>query len=272
MGTCDEIFELLSAALDGELTPEKQTALDAHLACCSVCSALYEELRDLRAAMTDLPELTAPEGFSARVMDAVAADSTQEQTDNVVPFPARRRSAGVWKRWGACAAAVAVVALGAIAAPGLLPGGEKLAADDAQNSAVSAYSTADQEGACAADAAEAAEDTAPQYAWSEPSFGTSVEDSSEADSNGADLTELERKADHAGCPVGDQPCCGVLTVSSGELPENIGEYESFLQDGVRYYLLPAADFYELTLQLGLSTEAWDADAEYGLVAVEFTES
>ena len=40
MEACERMTELMSAALDGELTAEEQSALDAHLAQCGDCRAL----------------------------------------------------------------------------------------------------------------------------------------------------------------------------------------------------------------------------------------
>jgi anti-sigma factor RsiW len=55
--------EQLSAALDGMLAPEEQTALDAHLAGCETCARELEELRQVRMLLRAMPEPALPRSF-----------------------------------------------------------------------------------------------------------------------------------------------------------------------------------------------------------------
>lgn len=109
MAHCDESIELISAALDGALSPEEQARLEAHLAQCPACKALYEDLNLIHQNLLDLPPVEVPQGLTERIMDAVAAEAAQSK---VVPLPQPRKSAFPWQRWAATAAAVAVVILG----------------------------------------------------------------------------------------------------------------------------------------------------------------
>ena len=43
--TCDQIDELLSDLLDGELVPEVQQTVEEHLASCDSCAASYKQLK-----------------------------------------------------------------------------------------------------------------------------------------------------------------------------------------------------------------------------------
>lgn len=110
MSYCDESIELISAALDGALSPEEQAKLEAHLAQCPDCKALYEDLSRIHQSLLDLPPVEVPEGLTGRIMDAVAAEAARPK---VVPLPQPKRSARPWQRWAVTAAAVAVVILGA---------------------------------------------------------------------------------------------------------------------------------------------------------------
>lgn len=110
MSYCNESIELISAALDGALSPEEQAKLEAHLAQCPDCKALYEDLSRIHQSLLDLPPVEIPEGLTGRIMDAVAAEAAQPK---VVPLPQPKRSARPWQRWAVTAAAVAVVILGA---------------------------------------------------------------------------------------------------------------------------------------------------------------
>ena len=79
MAYCDEFIELISASLDGALSPVQQEKLDAHLAQCPECRALLEELTSLHTAFSDLPPVAFPENLHERIMKAVAAEQ-------VLPF------------------------------------------------------------------------------------------------------------------------------------------------------------------------------------------
>ena len=56
--------EQLSAALDGMLTPDEQTALDAHLAGCESCRRELDELRQVRSLLRAVPEPALPRSFA----------------------------------------------------------------------------------------------------------------------------------------------------------------------------------------------------------------
>ncbi len=107
MADCDsdKYIELINAALDGACSPAETAELEAHLAVCPACKALYEDLKTIHDAMAALPTGSPPADLKDRIMAAVEAD-------NVVPLPAKK-AAKPWKRWGATAAAALIVALGA---------------------------------------------------------------------------------------------------------------------------------------------------------------
>lgn len=99
--TCENAFELISASLDGELTAAEEAQLRDHLAQCPTCRALQEELSGLQSATQAELEAVAPPELKACVLGNL---------------PAQKKPAGkvvYWKRWGAMAAAVALVALAA---------------------------------------------------------------------------------------------------------------------------------------------------------------
>lgn len=107
MAHCDEYSELISASLDGALSPAETEKLNAHLAQCPDCRALLEELSALHAALSDLPPVEVPSGLTERIMAAVAAEQ-------VLPFapPEQKKPSIRWQRWLASAAVLAVVLLG----------------------------------------------------------------------------------------------------------------------------------------------------------------
>ena len=99
-----EYLDLISAAVDGSLTPGERAGLEAHLAQCPDCRQLYEDFSALHAALGDLPAPDrVPEDLTKRIMEQV-------EGDNVIPFAPKKPAA--WTRWGASAAAIALVVAG----------------------------------------------------------------------------------------------------------------------------------------------------------------
>lgn len=260
MRTCDEILEWLSAALDGQLTDEEQTELDGHLAHCPACSALFAELNTLHTATAQLEEVPAPDGFVQRVMAQIAAESTQEKTGNIIPFPAKKKSRAPWKGWTATAAAVAIVALGAISLPGQFSNKKDAAAPVAEayggtgivmdgdfsitaDQSTSFYNTETADAVAEQDVMDA------QVAY--PSTEVSKEDSVSSS------------------------YCATYVLTCDTLPPELEGYESAVdQDGNRTYLLPVDEFYALV-------ESWkeknaqltdsgsvDPSAQYGRIIVK----
>ncbi len=101
---CDNYIELISASLDGALSPEDTLVLDVHLAQCPACRAMARDLKDIHDALSSLPGAEPPAGLADRIMAALPPD-------NIVPLPVRKTFQ--WKRWAASAAALALVLLGA---------------------------------------------------------------------------------------------------------------------------------------------------------------
>lgn len=95
---CETALELLSASLDGELTSAEKSQLQAHLDQCPSCRAIQTELVGLHAACGEM-EALPPAGLKERIMQNLP--------------PQRASKVIYWKRWGAMAAALALVALAA---------------------------------------------------------------------------------------------------------------------------------------------------------------
>lgn len=107
MAHCDEYIDLISAAIDGALSPVEQEKLDSHLASCPECRALYEELTALHAALSGLPPVEVPADLTEHIMDAVAA----EQVLPFAPTQAQKSPVRRW-RWLTSAAVLALVLAG----------------------------------------------------------------------------------------------------------------------------------------------------------------
>jgi anti-sigma factor RsiW len=66
--TGEHLDDVLSAYLDGELTPDEQGDVDAHLATCAECRADLDAEADVRQLLRDLPAVDPPFGFYERIL------------------------------------------------------------------------------------------------------------------------------------------------------------------------------------------------------------
>ena len=111
---CQEWWELISASLDGALSREENTRLQAHLAQCSHCRALLAALQMFRGITPD----SAPGDFVEGVMSKVA------ETPQDVPFtdlPQNRKTSAdkeTLRRWWKPIKGWAAVALCALVLAG----------------------------------------------------------------------------------------------------------------------------------------------------------
>lgn len=105
--TCNDATERLHDALDGLLDDGERAALEEHVAGCAACARESDDLAHLRRVFRAVPPVSAPEGFTGRVMGALPADADANG----------KRPAGRLHRlpvWLAAVAAVAAVLLVAL--------------------------------------------------------------------------------------------------------------------------------------------------------------
>lgn len=78
MMNCEEVMRQLWDYLDGELTPERMQAIEAHLAMCGRCHPQAEfERAFLRAVASARAEPADQGGLAARVRRALRAEGFQ---------------------------------------------------------------------------------------------------------------------------------------------------------------------------------------------------
>ncbi len=107
--SCEQALELISAKLDGALTPEQEAALAAHLDACPDCKALLEAMEGLETKVSELRE-PAPEGLKRGVLYRI------DQASGKAKKPGRR-----WFGPGTAIGAVAAV-LVLLVGLGVFPG------------------------------------------------------------------------------------------------------------------------------------------------------
>lgn len=108
MHDCDEILELLSARLDGELTAEEESTLADHLSQCPECQALAQDLATIHSVLPEMNE-EPPQAIINAVMERITA-----QTGEVVPFPQKKGLPQRWRAWGGAAAVFLLATAGAL--------------------------------------------------------------------------------------------------------------------------------------------------------------
>ncbi len=64
---CEPIEELLSAFMDGVLSPAEMALVENHLAGCPDCTSLLRDLRRAQQALTGFPEVEVSPGLLARL-------------------------------------------------------------------------------------------------------------------------------------------------------------------------------------------------------------
>ena len=271
MRSCDEIVELISASLDGELTAEEQTALDEHIVCCPACSALLNDLRTLHAAAAGWEDVPAPAGFAKTVMAAVAAESAREVKDNVIPFPTKKAKSGYWKKWTVSAAAIAIVVLGAVSAPSLM--GNFSRKDAVAESADMAYARNDSSPSEAL--MDVAEDQAVYYVTDADS---AFKAQSKAETAPAVPAPSSEPGNPAESPVSsEKPKVGLYVgelILEGMLPALESCEGAASSDGTVTYLVSADLFAEILKELeaskpvGYSYLAGTSDAQLGKIVVQ----
>ena len=176
MPNCEEYELLISARLDGALSPEESARLEAHLAGCPQCRRLAAELGGLKTLWDELPLVQPPADLNSRIMEAV-------RRDNVVPLiPSEYRKKPLqWKRWAASAAVLDVILIGAgglrLSHSGSAPQSAGLASVQ-ENAAAPANANPENGitgfGAAAPEARDAAPDSDAAKAEGQPSTGLTL--------------------------------------------------------------------------------------------------
>jgi len=88
---CVKAEEMMMRFMDGELTDAESAELTAHTEICAACAENFHAYEKIMNAFADAPEIFAPDGFEAAVMQKI--------------LPARKKSENIF-----------VVSLGAVSA------------------------------------------------------------------------------------------------------------------------------------------------------------
>ncbi|MDR6551272.1 zf-HC2 domain-containing protein [Paenibacillus qinlingensis] len=103
---CQEVMMYMQRQLDGDLAPEEEDELHAHLMHCLDCAQMFERLKVLSSELSQLPKVMPPFSLVDSILPQLLELDKQKETpqlDNVVPFPtlvARAEVEGEPKRSG----------------------------------------------------------------------------------------------------------------------------------------------------------------------------
>jgi anti-sigma factor RsiW len=78
---CGTFVEQMQDYLDKTLPRKESMSLFLHVRECDGCRQELESLQDLFAALSDMPEVSAPEEFDARVLASVPYESYREMAE-----------------------------------------------------------------------------------------------------------------------------------------------------------------------------------------------
>lgn len=108
---CDGVSSLLSAYLDGELSPGELLRVEEHLRRCHACADEVDSLRQTVALVASLEEVEVPASFQVQLHDRlVAAGSPMAAVRRAPAVPSWQRNV---RRWAVpAAAAAAALAIG----------------------------------------------------------------------------------------------------------------------------------------------------------------
>lgn len=215
---CELALEALSAALDGELSPQETRELNAHLDQCPACRALSQELSALHDACGAL-EVTPPLALKDQIM---AHLPTQEPV-KIVPIQPKK-PVRHWQRWVAMAATFALVCMAAWQLPRFLfTKGPDASPENMVPDSVESAATAEGPAGSIAPFSEvggADTEASAQPAGGADSFNVTGYDGEESpvgsasysgyDTEEAPMVPAARSADVSGAPA-EIPVQGVLT-------------------------------------------------------------
>ena len=125
MPRCEDYIEHISAAIDGELSPQETARLEEHLAHCPACQALMGDLAALHTQLGALPPVEVPKNLKEDILAAV-------HDSKVTPLPTKKNF--YYKKWMASAAALAGI-LSLLTSVAGLPEVERVQPEGAQSDA-----------------------------------------------------------------------------------------------------------------------------------------
>ena len=84
--TCEQVSELISEYIDGELDDATAAAVASHIDNCDACRQLYEEISAVCRAVSEAGEVQIPDGLHERIMDSVNAQKRASRRRRTITY------------------------------------------------------------------------------------------------------------------------------------------------------------------------------------------
>lgn len=214
MKNCEDMLDLISLRLDGELTREEELELAEHLASCPECRALADDLADIHAAMPGM-SVEPPAFIMEHVMERI-----REAAPAPTPFPVKKDHNRHWRAWGASAAALVLVAVGVFALWGGPRGG-----NDAPMTLAEAVPTAAPSGTAAVNSFQGVPEPQPSAVPSAVQTPMAVQEPASEPVGGESGKQAEQdktdQGNNAGATAGVAPRSAGGQTYSGETPPSL---------------------------------------------------
>lgn len=84
--TCEQVSELISEYIDGELDESTAAAVASHIDNCADCRRLYDEISAVCRAVADIGEVQIPDGLHERIMSTVSTQKRASRRRRTITY------------------------------------------------------------------------------------------------------------------------------------------------------------------------------------------
>ena len=106
--SCQEIQDLLSAYIDGEVTQKQQSLISDHLKDCQECFKLYQELKVINGFFLNETEVEPPGHLAKDIMSEIHKIEKSEKVENVIPITKEKKKMNSTWQWRKVAAGLVI--------------------------------------------------------------------------------------------------------------------------------------------------------------------
>lgn len=106
--SCQELQDLLSAYIDGEVTKEQQSLISDHLKDCQECFKLYQEIKIINGFFLVETEVKPPDNLVEDIMSEIKKIEKVEKVEKIVPITKEKKKVNFSWQWRKVAAGLAI--------------------------------------------------------------------------------------------------------------------------------------------------------------------
>ena len=83
---CEDFIDLIFKKIDGEISPEEDARLTAHISGCETCREELSELSALEETLDSMPEYDVPPSFAAKVTEKLRTQGAKIHKPRFKPY------------------------------------------------------------------------------------------------------------------------------------------------------------------------------------------